>query len=96
MSIEFKARLDQLCSPIRFSDDPTWEGLHLERHLICYQFLRNSWGSYFHQRDNLNLEDKFDHVNKIVGMIKAQVRMMTKTEAELQPPYQELHATPEV
>ena len=49
-----------------------------------YQFLRNTWGSYFHLRSSMDLEDKFDHVNKIVGMVKAQVKMMTVKEAEPQ------------
>lgn len=49
----------------------------IETEFKSYSFLRNIWGTYFHDRDNAHCDDKIDHLNKIVGMMKVQVKMMT-------------------
>lgn len=51
-----------------------------EDELIGYNFLRNIWGTYFFDRQEISSEDKVDHINKIVGMMKAQVKMMISHE----------------
>lgn len=50
--------------------------------LIDYNFLRNVWGSYSCEGEGVDSEDKLDHINKIVGIIKTHVKMMVLSEGK--------------
>lgn len=62
---------------------PEKRGEGFEEELIGYNFLRNIWGTYFFDRQDISSEDKIDHINKIVGMMKAQVKLMINHESNL-------------
>jgi ribosomal protein L18 len=61
------------------ADKKSAEGF--EEELIGYNFLRNIWGTHFFDRQEVGSEDKLDRINKIVGMMKAQVRLMITHES---------------
>lgn len=53
-----------------------------QEEITSYNFLRNIWGNYFYNRENTNAEDQIDSINKIVGMMKAQIKLMILSETK--------------
>lgn len=74
MSTELKPRKSEI------SPSPSQKSPSIEDEFIGYNFLRNIWGTYFHDRHDAPCQDKIDSINKIVGMMKAQIRLMIVNE----------------
>jgi hypothetical protein len=79
MGTEIKNRkiLQELLTPLAEKR----AGVCFEDELIGYNFLRNIWGTYFFDRQEISSEDKIDQINKIVGMMKAQIKLRITHEA---------------